>query len=62
MGFGGGLMTRFTNRLMFWTAAVSKNSSLAPVRPRSLSRVMDRRRFASPNNPSIFFRSRADCQ
>jgi len=60
IGLGGGIETRLTRRFRFCTAASSRNSSLAPVRPRSLSLVSPRLRLASPNNLSIFLRSRAD--
>ena len=60
IGLGGGLETSLASRLRFCTVAVSRNSSLAPVSPRNRSLVIARLRFASPNNRSIFLRSRVD--
>ena len=60
IGLGGGLEACFINRFRFCTVAVSKNSSFAPLNPRNLSLVIAMFRFASPNNLSIFLRSRAD--
>ena len=36
MGCGGGLAVRLASLFRFWTVAVRRNSSLAPVRPVSL--------------------------
>ena len=38
-GFSGGGQTHLTSFFRFWTVAASRNSSLAPVRPRNLNRV-----------------------
>ncbi len=60
ISLGGGLETSLARRLRFCTVAVSRNSSFAPDRPRNLSLVIAKLRFASPNNLSIFLRPRAD--
>ena len=56
IGCGGGMAASLTNRLRFCTVAVSRNSSLAPERPRNRSLVRARLCFASPNRVSIFLR------
>jgi hypothetical protein len=47
-------------RLRFRTVAASRNSSLAPESPLSLSRVRPRLHFGSPKRASIFLRSHLD--
>ena len=62
IGLGVGMAASFARRLRFWTAAVIRNSSLAPVRPRNLRRVNPRFRLTSPNSLSIFLRWRPELQ
>jgi hypothetical protein len=47
-------------RFRFWTVAVSRNSSWAPVRSLSLSLTIERMCLASPKSLSIFLRSVRD--
>ena len=57
VGCGGGLVACIVSRLRFWTVAVSRNSSRAPLRPRSLRRTSEWICLASPNRVSILFRA-----
>ena len=50
-----------TSRLRFCAVAVSRTSSLAPLKPRSRSRSSLKMRFICANRISIFLRSRRDC-
>src|SRR4029077_20176469 len=58
---GGGRQRNLTSRLRFCAVAVSRTSSLAPVKPRSRSRSSLKIRFICANRISIFLRSRCDC-
>ena len=62
IGLGGGMAASFAKRRRFWTAAVMRNSSLAPVRPRNLSLVSPRLRLTSPNkiSPKMYSRQRKE--
>jgi len=57
---GGEMAVCRTRRFRFWTVAVSRNSSRAPVRPRRRNRSSLRVRFASPNRVSILLRLNPD--
>ena len=58
-GDGGGQVAR-QSLLRFCEVAASRNSSLAPVSPRSLRRVKPRLRLRSPKPVSIILRWRAE--
>ena len=47
IGLGGGMAASLANRLRFCTVATSRNSSLAPLRPRKRSLVSARLRFTT---------------
>ena len=53
---GGGNETMLARRLRFWIVAVRRNSSFAPLNPRSRNLTIAWRCFASPNNRSICLR------
>src|SRR5438477_64786 len=58
---GGGRQRNLASRLRFCPIAVSKTSSLAPLKPRNRSRSSLRMRFIWANRISTFLRSRRDC-
>ena len=55
------LLAKRTSFLRFWTVAASRNSSEAPLGPRSLSRRRPKWVFRWANSISTFFRCCADC-
>ena len=55
-GFGVGIGISFASFLRFWAVAASRNSSRAPVGPRSRSRSSLRMRLRWANSISIFLR------
>ena len=57
---GGGRQRNLASRLRFCAIAVSKTSSLAPLKPRNRSRSSLRMRFIWANRISTFLRSRRD--
>ena len=61
MSGGGARQRNLTSRLRFCAVAVSRTSSLVPLKPRSLSRSSLRMRFRCANRISTFLRSRRNC-
>ena len=59
-GFGLGIGTSFASLRRFWAVAARRNSSRAPVGPRSLSRSSLRMRLRCAKSISTFLRSRRD--
>jgi hypothetical protein len=59
-GISGRQARNRTSFLKFWTVAASRNSSLAPVIPRSRSRLKPKFRFRWANAISTLRRSRAE--
>jgi hypothetical protein len=57
---GGARQRNLTSRLRFCAVAVSRTSSLAPLKPRSRSRSSLRMRFICANRISTFLRSLPD--
>ena len=58
---GGARQSSLTSRRRFWAVAVSRTSSLTPLKPRNRSRSSLRMRFICANRISTFLRSRRDC-
>jgi len=58
---GGARQRSLASRLRFCAVAVSRTSSLTPLKPRNRNRSSLRMRFMCANRISTFLRSRRDC-